>query len=137
LGRLIQEYVERSLPNIGRKPSFHFPFIIHLYQQYGCINETEDTLIIVEDEVVYKLGLEIEITEAETKESSEDPVLSKPPLSVSGDRSWEGPSAAKECEEEVTPSPNMKNFFYSVVGATTFDPRRTRCFHHQRVRKST
>jgi hypothetical protein len=35
---LIQEYMEKSLPHIGRKPSFISPYILHLYQQYGCIN---------------------------------------------------------------------------------------------------
>jgi hypothetical protein len=39
------------------------PYILHLYQQYGCINKAEeDVLTIAEDEVVYKLGLEVKIT---------------------------------------------------------------------------
>jgi hypothetical protein len=61
-GRLIQEYVEKSLPHMGRKPSFLPPYILHLYQQYGCINEAEeDALTIAEDEVVNKLGPEVEL----------------------------------------------------------------------------
>ena len=49
--RLIQEYVEKFLPHIGRKPSFLSPYILHLYQHYGCVNETEeDMLTIAEDE---------------------------------------------------------------------------------------
>ena len=39
-------------------------------------------MTIAEDEVVYKLGLEIEITKAGTEESSEDPVNPKPPTSA-------------------------------------------------------
>jgi hypothetical protein len=80
-GRLIQEYVEKSIPHIGRKPSFLSPYILHLYQQYGCINEAEeDASTIAEDEVVYKLGPEVELTEAGSEESSEDPVAPEPPL---------------------------------------------------------
>ena len=30
-GRIIQGYVEKSLPHIGRKPSFLSPYILHLY----------------------------------------------------------------------------------------------------------
>ena len=30
--RLIQEYVEKSLPYIGQIPSFLSPYILHLYQ---------------------------------------------------------------------------------------------------------
>ena len=70
-GRLIQEYVERSLPHIGRKPSFLSPYILHLYQQYGGINEAEeDAWTIAEDEVVYKLGPDVIVTETGTVESS-------------------------------------------------------------------
>ena len=66
-GRLIQEYVEKSIPHIGRKPSFLSPYILHLYQHYGCINKLEeDTLTVAEDEVVYKLGLDAEATEPGT-----------------------------------------------------------------------
>ena len=56
-GRFIHEYLEKSLPQIGRKPLFVFPYILHLYQHHGCINEVEEVaLTIPEDEVVYKLG---------------------------------------------------------------------------------
>ena len=70
-GRLIQEYVEKSLLHIGRKPSFLSPYILHLYQHHGCVNEAEeDMLTIAEDEVVYKLSPEVEIAETGTKDSS-------------------------------------------------------------------
>ena len=64
-GRLIQEYVEKYISHIGSKPSFLSPYILHLYQHYWCINEAEeDALTIAEDEVVYKLGPEMALTES-------------------------------------------------------------------------
>ena len=52
-GRLIQEYIDKSLPRIGQKPSFLSSYILHLYQQHGCINEAEEELLtIAEDKVV-------------------------------------------------------------------------------------
>ena len=36
-GWLIQEFVEKSLPHIGKKPSPLSPYILHLYQHNGCI----------------------------------------------------------------------------------------------------
>jgi hypothetical protein len=80
-GRLIQEYVEKSIPHIGPKPYFLSPCILHLYQQYGCIKEAEeDALTIAENEVVYKLGPEVELMKAGTEESSEDPAAPEPLL---------------------------------------------------------
>jgi hypothetical protein len=71
-GRLIQGYVEKNIPYIGRKPSFLSPYILHLYQHYGCINEAEeDALTIAEDEVAYKLGPEVVLEESGSEESSE------------------------------------------------------------------
>ena len=67
-GRLIQEYVEKSIPHIGWKPSFLSPYILHLYQHHGCINEEEeDMLTIAEDEVVYKISSEVEVSETGTE----------------------------------------------------------------------
>ena len=81
-GRLIQEYVEKSIPHIGRKPSFLSPYILHLYQHHGCINkEEEDMLTIAEDEVVYKITLEVEAPETGTEDSSDPAVLEPPPVS--------------------------------------------------------
>ena len=72
--------MDKSFPYIVRKPSFLSPCILHLYQQYGCINEVEeDALTIAEDEVVYKLGPEVKIRGAGTKESLEDLVVPEPP----------------------------------------------------------
>ena len=67
-GRLIQELVEKSIPHIDKKPSSFSPYILHIYQRSGCIKEKkEDALTIAEDEVVYKLGPEVELTKAGTE----------------------------------------------------------------------
>jgi hypothetical protein len=98
--------VEKSLPHIGRKPSFLSPYILHLYQQYGCINEAEkDVLTIAEDEVVYKLGPEVELTEAGTEESSEDLVAPEPPLPDPILTSAPAPSPVPEPRRAATPQP--------------------------------
>ena len=80
--RLIQEYVEKSLPHIGRKPSYLSPYILHLYQHHGCINEAEeDMLTIAENEVVYKLGPEVEMAEIGLEDSNDTAVPEPPPAS--------------------------------------------------------
>jgi hypothetical protein len=57
------------------------PYILHLCQQYGCINKAEqNALTIAENEMVYKLGPEVELTEARTEESSKDHVAPEPRL---------------------------------------------------------
>ena len=85
--RLIQEYVKKSLPHIGRKPSFLSPYILHLYQQHRCVNEAgEDMLTIAEVKVVYKLGPVAEMAETETEDSSNtavpEPTPISPPLKI-------------------------------------------------------
>ena len=51
-GRLIHKYVERSIPHIGRKPSYLFPYILHLYQYYNYFTrKEEDQRTIAEDEL--------------------------------------------------------------------------------------
>jgi hypothetical protein len=104
--RLIQDYVEKSISYIGRKPSLFSPYILHLSLQYGCINEMEeDALIIEEDEVVYKLGPKLELTEAETKESSEGPVAPKPPLPDPIPALAPAPSLVPKTRKAATPRP--------------------------------
>src|SRR6202048_1494100 len=50
-GLIIHEVVGRALPNVGHKPSFLSPFILHLYQHFDCITaEEEDMLTIAADE---------------------------------------------------------------------------------------
>ena len=64
--------MEKSLPHIGQKPSFLSPYILHLYEHHGYVNEAkEDMLTIAEDEVVYKLGPEVEMAETGTEDSSD------------------------------------------------------------------
>ena len=81
-GKLHHEYVEKSIPHIGRKPSYLFPYIFHLYQHYDCFTgEEEGLLTIVADKVVYKLVLEVQIAETGTKYSNDPVVLEEPPVS--------------------------------------------------------
>jgi hypothetical protein len=55
-GLLIHEVVARAIPNIGRKPSYLSPFLLHLYRRYECITaDEEDLLNIAADEVTYKV----------------------------------------------------------------------------------
>jgi hypothetical protein len=55
-GLLIHEVVARAIPNIGRKPSYLSPFLLHLYRRYDCITtDEEDLLAIAADEVTYKV----------------------------------------------------------------------------------
>ena len=87
---LIQEYIEKFLPYIGRKASFLSPYILHLYQHelhHDYVNEAEEnTLTIAEDEVVYKLGPEVGMAETGTKDSSDivvpEPTPASPPSKV-------------------------------------------------------
>ena len=82
-GKLIHQYVEKSIPHIGRKPSYLSPYILHLYQHYDCFTgEDEDLWTIAADEVVYKLGPETEMAETGTEDSSNHAVrkhLPSPP----------------------------------------------------------
>ena len=55
-GLLIHEVVARAIPNIGQKPSYLSPFLLHLYRRYECITaDEEDLLAIAADEVTYKV----------------------------------------------------------------------------------
>ena len=87
-GKLIHQYVEKSIPHIGRKPSYLSPYILHLYQHYDCFTgEDEDLWTIAADEVVYKLGPETEMAETGTEDSSNHAVrkhLPSPPHPGSG-----------------------------------------------------
>ena len=81
-GRTIQEFVKKSLPHIGRKPSFLSPYILHLYQHHECVNEAEeDMLAIAEYEVVYKFGPEVEVAKTGIEDSSDTTVPEPPPSS--------------------------------------------------------
>ena len=52
-GLLIQELVNRSIPSIGKKPSYLSPFILHLYQHYGCTTREEDDAITIANEEIH------------------------------------------------------------------------------------
>ena len=73
----IHVFLEKSLPHIRWKPSFFSPYILYLYEHCDCFTtEEEDMLTIAEDEVMYKLGPEVEVVENGTEDSS-DPTFSK------------------------------------------------------------
>jgi hypothetical protein len=67
---LIHEVVARAIPNIGRKPSYLSPFLLHLYRRYECITA---------DEVTYKV-LEV----APDSSTSSDPANPEAPPSSPG-----------------------------------------------------
>ena len=77
-GLIIHEVVGRALPQIGRKPSFLSPFILHLCQHYDLLTaEEQDLLTIATDEVTYKLH-----PEAGETETTSDPIVPEvPPFS--------------------------------------------------------
>ena len=79
-GLLIHEIVAEALPNIGKKPSFLFPFIFHLYHHYDLlVPDEEDELTIAADEVTYKLQ-----PEAGETETSSNPIVPDAPPSTPG-----------------------------------------------------
>jgi hypothetical protein len=74
--------VEKSIIHIVRKHSFIFPYLLHLYQYYMCINEAEeDALTIADVKMAYKLGPEVVLTESGSEESSEGLAAPEPTLS--------------------------------------------------------
>ena len=53
---LIHEIDGRAIPNIGRKPSYLSPFILHLYKHFDCITpKEEDRLTTAMEEVAYTI----------------------------------------------------------------------------------
>ena len=56
------------IPHIRKESSPISPYLPHLYQQNGCVNEMEeDALTFVEDEIVYNLAPKSEQTGANTE----------------------------------------------------------------------
>ena len=77
-GLLIHEVVGRAIPNIGRKPSYLSPFILHLYKHYDCITaDEEDLLTIAAEEVTYKVRPAV----ADSSTSSNPIIPDAPPSS--------------------------------------------------------
>ena len=75
---LIHEVVGRAIPNIGRKPSYLSPFILHLYMHYNYITaDEEDLLTIAAEEVTYKVHPAV----ADSSTSSDPIIPDTPPSS--------------------------------------------------------
>ena len=55
-GLIIHEIVTRGISQIGKKPSYISPFIMHLYAYHGCTTvDVDDKLITAREEISYKL----------------------------------------------------------------------------------
>ena len=79
-GIIIHEVVAQALLNIGKRPSFLSPFILHLHRHYELLlPEEEDMLTIASDEVTYKMH-----SEARETETSSDPIVPDAPPSSPG-----------------------------------------------------
>jgi hypothetical protein len=101
-GLLIHEVVGRVLPNIGWKPSYLSPFLLHLYRHYDCITaDEEDLLVIAAEEVAYKVRPVV--TDSST---SNDPIiLDAPPSSPGSPPPMRAPSPAPSSRRPVSPPP--------------------------------
>lgn len=114
-GRLIQELVEKLIPYIGKKPSPLSPYLLHLYQQMGCVNKAkEDALIFLDDEVAYKLAPKVEHTEVGMEESLRDPTVLELPLAANTPDSKQ--KATYRTREGTFPSrePNWRDVVLSI-----------------------
>ena len=89
-GLLIHEIVRRATPNIGRKPSYLSPFILHLYKHYDSIkSEEEDRLTIAMEEVAYKIR-----KPAPNSSTSSDPIIPDAPPSSPGSPASQRPPSS-------------------------------------------
>ena len=101
-GLFIHEIVGRALPNIGRKPSYLSPFILHLYKHFDCITpEEEDRLTIAMEEVAYK----IRKPAPESSTSSDPIILDAPPSSPGSPTSQRPPSSPPRVRMTLSPPP--------------------------------
>ena len=101
-GLLIHEIVGRAIPNIGRKPSYLSPFILHLYKHFDCITpEEEDRLTIAMEEVAYKIR-----KPAPESNTSSDPIIpDAPPSSPGSPASQRPPSSPSRSWSTLPPPP--------------------------------
>ena len=101
-GLLIHEVVGRAIPNIGRKPSYLSPFILHLYKHYKCIRPKEkDRLTIAAEEVAYKVQ-----KPAQETSTSNDPVIPEVlPSSPGSPASQRPPSSPSQSWRSLSPPP--------------------------------
>jgi hypothetical protein len=99
-GLLIHEVVARAIPNIGQKPSYLSPFLLHLYRRYECITaDEEDLLNIAADEVTYKVRPLVPDSSI-----SSDPVNPEaPPSSPGSPPPWRAPSPVPSSRRAVSP----------------------------------
>src|SRR6202161_2067797 len=111
-GLLIHEVVGRAIPNIGRKPSYLSPFILHLYKHYECIKpEEEDKLNIAADEVTYKVR-----KPAQETSTSDDPTIPEVLPSSPGSPASQRPPASPPEEAQEPP--------HTEAGTSRDPPRR-------------
>jgi hypothetical protein len=100
-GLLIHEVVARAIPNIGRKPSYLSPFLLHLYKRYDYIRPNEeDLLVIAVDEVTYKVRPLV----ADSSTSS-DSIIPEAPPSPGSPPPMRAPSLAPSSWKPVFPPP--------------------------------
>jgi len=99
-GLLIHEVVARAIPNIGRKPSYLSPFLLHLYRRYECITaDEEDSLAIAAEEVAYKVK-----QVAPDSSTSSDPANPEaPPSSPGSPARQRAPSPALSPRKAASP----------------------------------
>ena len=99
-GLIIHEIVGRAIPNIGRKPSYLSPFILHLYKHFDCITqEEEDRLTIAMEEVAYK----IRKLAPESSTSSNPIIPDAPPSSPGSPASQRPPSSPPQSRRTLSP----------------------------------
>ena len=101
-GLLIHEIVGRAIPNIGRKPSYLSPFILHLYKHFDCITpEEEDRLTIALEEVTYK----VRKPTPESSTSSDPIIPDVPPSSPDSPASQRPPSSFPRSRRTLSSPP--------------------------------
>ena len=78
-GMIIHEIVARGISQIGKKPSYISPFIMHIYAYHHCTTvDEDDKLVTARDEITYKL----QPVPHESSTKSDPPIPEAPPSSV-------------------------------------------------------
>ena len=110
---LIHEVVGRAIPNIGRRPSYLSPFILHLYRHYDCIMaDEEDLLTIAAEEVTYKARS----TVADSNTSNDRIITDAPPSSPESPLPQRAPPSPQSFRRPVSPPPPPPQHPHSEVG---------------------
>ena len=77
-GVIIHEIVARGISQIGKKPSYIFPFIMHLYEYHHCTTvDEDDKQVTAREEILYKLQL----VPHESSSECDPPIPEAPPSS--------------------------------------------------------